>query len=74
MLFNGSLNCGSADDILEWRQFEWWVIDGLVFCGKFKDFIRFRLVEGVLFSVIGIVGFLGNTLSIIVLISPQVLT
>ena len=32
MLFNGSLNCGSADDILEWRQFEWWVIDGLVFC------------------------------------------
>ena len=31
-----------------------------------------RLVEGVLFSLIGIVGFLGNTLSIIVLISPQV--
>ena len=33
---------------------------------------RCRLVEGVLFSVIGLFGFLGNTLSIIVLISPQV--
>ena len=40
----------------------------------FTDLIclMLRLVEGVLFSLIGIVGFLGNTLSIIVLISPQV--
>lgn len=32
-----------------------------------------RLVEGVLFSIVGIIGFLGNTLSILVLISPQVI-
>lgn len=31
-----------------------------------------RLVEGILFSIVGIIGFLGNTLSILVLISPQV--
>lgn len=45
----------------------------MIFCENFTDLICFRLVEGVLFSVIGIVGFLGNTLSIVVLISPQVL-
>ena len=44
----------------------------LFFWETFTDLICFRLVEGVLFSIIGIVGFLGNTLSILVLISPQV--
>ena len=32
-----------------------------------------RLVEGVLFSIVGFIGFLGNTLSILVLVSPQVI-
>ena len=32
-----------------------------------------RLVEGVLFSIVGLIGFLGNTLSILVLVSPQVI-
>ena len=51
----------------------------MTLCSRIHAFANFhltinRLVEGIIFSIVGIVGFFGNLLSILVLISPQVRT